>query len=174
VIPLDGYTADYRVFGLVELGEVRLTDWLNQASELRLIEARLEGLVDGDVIESAELTIAVDDLLAAVVAGPRGDPARRLHTQTIKVVVELGPYEVIGSIHGTPAANPLAALYRRGRWVPLTDATISYRRGPNAIVDALDGLLVNRDWATSFRAVAETPIASLPWERRPEDRPLEP
>ena len=45
------------------------------------------------------------------------------------VEVELGPSRVTGAVHGRPASDPLAAVFQRAAWVPLTDATIAYRSG---------------------------------------------
>ena len=153
---------DCRLFGEVTLDIGRLTDLLNVSSELRIVDARLESLVDGHSIHSPELTVAVDELCALVADGPRGDPARRLHTRTINVVVELGPYHVTGAIHGTSASNPLAAVLRRPPWVPLTEATISYRIGLDSVSDEVSTLLVNRSLASSLRAEDEE-AERLPW-----------
>ncbi len=107
MVEIDAYAADCRVHGQVELEEGRLSDQLNRAPELLIRDARLEGLDDGHVVEISEVTIAREELCAVVVSGPRGDVARRLHTRTTRVEVEVGPYRVEGRVHGTPASEPL-------------------------------------------------------------------
>lgn len=87
---LDAYAADCRLFGEVDLADGRLTDLLNATSELRIVDARLESLLDGHVVRSPELIVARDELYAVVAAGLRGDTARRLRTNAINVVVDLG------------------------------------------------------------------------------------
>jgi hypothetical protein len=164
VIDLDAYAADCRLFGSVELGDGRLTDLLNEESELRIIGARLESLADGHVSEVAELVVNRDEVCAVVAVGPRGSAARRLHTHTRNVVVEMGPYEIRGAIHGTAASNPLAGVLRRAPWVPLTDAVISYLLGARTIHHQVDTLLINRALASSIRAAEEEPAPYLPWE----------
>ncbi len=173
VLDLDAYAADCRLFGRVELGERRLTDELNAIPELRIADARLESLEDGHVVEAGEVTVTTDELYAVVATGPRGEPARRLRTHARRVVVNLGPYTVVGMAHGTPASDPLSAAIRRAPWLPLTDAQISYRRGPDAVTDEAETLLVNRTLATSFRAVEEE-VVLLPWEAQRLPRPETP
>jgi hypothetical protein len=163
MLELEAYAADCRVYGRVDLGDRRLTDMLNGAPELRVADAKLEGLADGHVVEMSELTIGRDELFAVVASGPRGDAARRVRTHTTRVTVDLGPYHVEGNVHGTPASDPLHVALRRAAWVPLTDATVTYRRGPDAVTDEVATLLVNRELATSFKAVQEV-SAALPWE----------
>jgi hypothetical protein len=164
VIELDAFAADCRVFGEVDLGDRRLTDMLNEVDELRIGNARLESLVDGHVAESDELVVSRDELFAVVAVGPRGSAARRLHTHASKVVAELGPYHVAGSIHGTAASNPLAGVLRRAPWVPLTDAVIAYRRGAHDVHEAYETLLINRAVASSIRADIDETTPHLPWE----------
>ena len=96
-------------------------------------------------------------------SGPRGDAARRLRTHATRIVVELGPYRVVGLVHGTPASDPLAAALRRAAWLPLTDATVSYRRGSVEVSDTVETLLINRTQARSLQALEEASML-LPWE----------
>ena len=163
MISLEAYAADCRLFGLMDLGDGRLTDFLNGASEIEIRDARLESLADGHVTETPELTVARDELCAVVASGGRGEVARRLRTHETLVVIDLGPYQIAGAIHGTPASDPLGSVLRRAAWVPITDVTVTYRRGPDTVVDEVDTLLVNRNLASSIRAADEASVA-LPWE----------
>lgn len=173
VIELEAYAADCRLFGLVDLGDGRLTEFLNATPELCIRDARLESLADGHVMETPELTVARDELCAVVASGPRGDAARRLRTHATRVVVDLGPYQIVGLVHGTPASDPLGAALRRAAWVPLTDVTVTYRRGLDSVSDDVATLLVNRNVASSFRAVEESSVV-LPWEAPRMPRPAAP
>jgi len=164
VIELDAFAADCRVFGDVELGEGRLTDLLNELAELRIGNAHLESLVDGHIAQADELVVSRDELYAVVAVGPRGSAARRLHTHASKVVAQLGPYHVAGSIHGTAASNPLAGVLRRAPWVPLTDAVITYQKGAHAVSEGFPTLLINRALASSIRADIDEATPHLPWE----------
>jgi hypothetical protein len=173
VVDLDAYAADCRLFGRVDLGEGRLTDLLNATPELRITDARLESLADGHVVETPEITVASDELCAVVASGSRGEVGRRLRTHAARVAVDLGPYQVVGLVHGTPASDPLATALRRSAWLPLTDVTIRYRRGPDSVSDDVPTLLVNRTLASSFRAVEEANVV-LPWEEQRLSQPATP
>jgi hypothetical protein len=170
MIDLEAYAADCRLFGRVDLGDGRLTDLLNASVDLVVQDARLESLVDGHVMESPELAVARDELYAVVASGPRGDVARRVRTHATRVVVDLGPYQIVGLVHGTPASDPLGLALRRATWMPLTDVAVMYRRGEESMSDEVATLLVNRTLATSIRPVDE-PDVSLPWEARRTHRP---
>src|ERR1035437_4832214 len=126
MVEIDAYAADCPVHGQVEVGEGRLSDQLNRTPDLLIRDARLEGLDDGQLVDMSEVTIARDELCAVVVSGPRGDVARRLHTRTTHVEVEVGPYLVEGRVHGTPASEPLADFLRQVAWVPQTEATVRW------------------------------------------------
>lgn len=165
VIELQAYAADCRLRGRVDLGDRRLTDLLNATPELQLRDARVESLVDGHVVELPELTVSRAELFAVVAGGPRGEIGRRLRTHTTPVAVDLGPYGVIGAVHGTPASDPLGAVLHRAPWVPLTDVTLTYSSGTELIREEMATLLVNRDLASSFRTVEDVSVL-LPWETR--------
>ncbi len=162
-VQFDAYAADCRLHGLVDLGDRRLTDALNANPELQLSDAQLEALDDGHVVEVPELEVGRDELYAVVAYGSRGDVARRVRTHTTRVAVELGVYHVEGHVHGTPASDPLYLALRRAAWVPLTDATISYRRGDEDVRDEIETLLVNRTLASSFKELEVDGVA-VPWE----------
>jgi hypothetical protein len=154
VVEFYAYAADCRLHGQVELVEARLSDQLNSTGEVLIRDAELEDLADGHVVAMPELTVGHEEICAVVASGPRGDAARRLNTRTAFVEVEVGPYRVLGRVHGPPTADPFASVLRRAAWLPLTDATVTYRRGPDEVTDNVTTLLVNRLLIRTFR-VAE-------------------
>ena len=155
MIEFNAYAVDCRLFGRLEPGDGRLSDLLNASAELQISQARIESIVDDRVVGHTVLDVPLNELYAVVATGIRGDPTRRIRTRTIEVVVELGPYEVIGEIHGTPASNPLVMVVRRPPWVPLTKARISYRRGTEVVTEEGLTLIINRTRARSLHAVDE-------------------
>ena len=163
MVEFEAYAADCRVHGGVDLGDARLTDLLNAASEVVIRDARLTSLADGHEVAVPELTVALDELYAAVASGPRGNAARRIRTRVTRVRVELGPYRVEGALHGLPAGDPLGMVLRRPAWVPLTDVRITYGSGPDEVTDEVPTLLINRELASSMRAV-EGEAGVLRWE----------
>lgn len=163
MVDLDAYAADCRLHGLARLPDGRLTDLLNATTELEVVDARLESLDDGHVVDAERITVTREELCAVVAAGPRGDSSRRLATRSTRVLVDLGPYRVEGLIHGTPASDPISLALRRAAWLPVTEATVRYERAGLPVCDEVDTLLVNRTFATSMRAV-HTALAALPGE----------
>ena len=163
MIALDAYAADCRVYGQVDIGESRMTDALNASPTLHIQDARLESLSNRRVVEVSELTVEYDELCAVVANGSRGDLERRLRTRATRVEIDLGPYHIEGSVHGTPASDPVIASFRRAAWLPLTDVTVTYTAGEDAQRDKITTLVVNRDLATLFRAIEEKSVL-LPWE----------
>jgi hypothetical protein len=150
------YAVDCLLSGSIEVGEGRLSDQLDTVLLSPLRDARLEDLGDGHVVEAAELDLQPDDLCAVVAYEPRGDVLRRLHTRTLRVKTEVGPYLVVGTVHGTPASEPLGLALRHYSWVPMTDVTIMYRRGNEDVSDDVEVLLVNRHLLRHLREADET------------------
>jgi hypothetical protein len=160
---LDAYATDCRLFGRAEVGSGRLTDFLNATEELDIEAVRLESLDDGHLVDAGDVTVTTDELCAIVATETRGEPSRRLHTHTTKVEVDVGPYVVIGMVHGTAASDPMTAALRRAAWLPLTEASITYRRGADDVTDTVETIIVNRALATLFKVV-EDDAFKLPWE----------
>jgi hypothetical protein len=151
MVELDAYAADCRVWGQVDLAEGRFSDFLNNTSELQILDAHIEGLADGHVVTMPFLTVAHEEICAVVAHGPRGDEARRLTTRTVRVEVEIGPYRVEGMVHGPRAGDPFASVLKRATWVPLTQAIVMYRRCEEDARERVPTLLVNRHLMRLFR-----------------------
>lgn len=163
MVEFDAYAADCRVYGHVELAEGRLSDQLNHTLELHIRDARLVGLADGHVVAMPELTVTHEELCAVVASGPRGDAERRLNTRTTRVEAQVGPYRIVGRVHGPQTSDPLDLVLRRAAWVPLTEVTVTYRRGADDVKEAVTTLLVNRHLMRSLQAVQEAGL-DVPWE----------
>ena len=135
MVDFDAYASDCRVYGQLELGAGRLSDQINGTEELHILDARLEDLADGHIVAMPELSVGHEELCAVVATGPRGDPARRLNTRTARVEVEVGPYRVVGRVHGPPTADPMARALR----VLLCDAALrkALSTAAQALVDGL-------------------------------------
>ena len=163
-IEVEAFGDDCHFTGHMSLTRDRLLDMLNSDEPLRLRDLRVVTLDDGEAFDAPQLSVERHELFAVVGEGPRGDPARRIHTRTSDVEVVIGPYIITGALHGTPASDPLVSVLRRQRFVALTDATIRQRiegddgRGRDAggavgeVVASVPTLLVNRERAYSFRA----------------------
>jgi hypothetical protein len=145
------YAEDCRLFGHLALSAARLTDMLNDAEEIELVDVAAEALTDGRVVEIRSIVVRRDELFAVEVSGPRGAREHRLRTRPHAVAVKSGPYIVRGQMHASPTVDPFAAFRRRPPMVPLTEGSISYAVADAIVVRHADTVIVNRDlmdWVT--------------------------
>lgn len=153
---LVAWAEDCVLRGEVDLDDGRLSDVVNDLDVLTFREASLEALEDGRRLDVDELEVERRDLHLIEVRGRRGDPVRRLRTVADRVVLEVGPYTVTGYIHRPPNTQPLAALARRSRFLPVTGAAFQVGRdGPERREEVI---LVNRDLITRSHALPDAPI----------------
>jgi hypothetical protein len=153
---LVAWAGDCMVGGDVELGEGRLSDLVNELEVVTFYAATLRALDDGREVAVDELEVERRELYVVEVEGRRGDPGRRLRTVEERVIVEVGPFVVTGNLHRPPSAQPLAALSRWARFVPMTDAVI----GVKGAADGLrrDVVLVNRGRISKAEDAAVAPL----------------
>ena len=138
------WAGDCIVRGSVELGEGRLSDQVNELDVVTFYDVTLRALDDGREVQMDELEVDRGELHVIEVRGRRGDPDRRLRTVEEPVTVELGPFVVSGNLHRPPHTQPLAALYRWTRFVPMTDAVVGLRdREGDRVMQEV--VLVNRE-----------------------------
>lgn len=141
------YADDCRLFGHLRLSGDRLTDMLDLYDELVLVDVLAESLSDGQVVETTEIVVTRDELLAVEATGPRGNGDRRVRTREHPMRLQAGPYRVQGYVHAQPGVDPLASVGRRGAMVPLTNAWIEFSSGGVSRLRKATTLLVNRDHA---------------------------
>jgi hypothetical protein len=156
------YAGDCRVSGATTLADgERLTDLLNRDLTIVVDGARLTSHADGHTVEVGQITLDRDDLFAIEALGPRGEPARRLHTVRHRLEVRLGPYTVLGQMHTRPGGRPLVAIGQGSPMVPLTNATIAFNTDNG--VEAIDvgTLIINRSLAEWVRADAGDDLPAL-------------
>jgi hypothetical protein len=139
------YSTSERLSGRIRLDSARLTDILNAHREYVLVEALAERLPEGGSMVVPEILIRRSELALVRAGGPRGDRALRVPTKTHRLVLRSGRYLVAGLLHSSAGENPLAALRRRDPMVPLTDASIMFRVGPNIVEEPGGTIVVNRD-----------------------------
>ncbi|MEO8274210.1 MAG: hypothetical protein ABI620_09095, partial [Chloroflexota bacterium] len=143
------YSTSERLSGRVRLNSARLTDMLNTHREFVLVDALAERLPEGGSMVVPEILVGRHELALVRVGGPRGDRALRIPTTTHQLVMRSGRYLVTGWLHTSPGADPLAALRARDPMVPLTDAAILFRVGPDIVEEPGGTIVVNRelvDW----------------------------
>lgn len=154
---LVAWAGDCVLRGSVELDDGRLSDQVNDGDLLTFFDATLEALEDGHLVDVGELEVEHRELHLIEVMGRRGDPTRRLRTIEERVALQVGPFTVTGNLHRSPTAQPLAALSRWTRFVPVTDAVIEVGGRGDAVMHQ-EVLLVNRERIGASRELASIPI----------------
>ena len=158
------YTSDERLSGRVRLDSSRLSDMLNDHDEYLLVEALAERLPRGGSLVVSEILVRRGELPLVHAFGPRGDRTRRIPTQRHRIVLRAGRYLVSGRLHSGHGEDPLASLRARRPMVPLTDATIEFRRGTEIVQEPTGTIVVNRehvDWVREGLPLAGG--AEVPW-----------
>jgi hypothetical protein len=151
------WAGDCIVQGIVELGEGRLSDKVNETEVLTFRNATLQALDDGHELDIDEIEVGRNELHVIEVQGRRGDPVRRRRTVEERVTVELGPFVVTGTLHRPPSTQPFAALSGWARFVPMTDAVVGLRARDERVHQ--DVVLVNRERITKAEPVASVVFA---------------
>src|SRR5688572_10453530 len=124
-VDFTAYFEDCVVHAILDLPEgQRLTDFLNESSSIAVTNVRLEALEDGRIVELEELELDVAEMCAVVAPAQPGSGEQRIRTRTARVAIEVGPYEVLGHLHGPTSGDPLQAVSRRKPMIPITDAKI--------------------------------------------------
>jgi hypothetical protein len=118
---------------------------LNSHLEFVLVDALAERLPEGGSMVVPEILVARHELALVRVGGPRGDRALRIPTTKHRLVMRSGRYLVAGRLHSRFGQDPLAALRARDPMVPLTDASILFRVGPDIVEEPAGTIVVNRD-----------------------------
>jgi hypothetical protein len=155
--PLVAWAGDCRVRGEVDLPEGRLSDQVNDGDLLTFFAATLEALDDGHIVELDELEVERRELHVIEVEGRQGDPVRRLRTVAEPVRLDIGPFQITGNLHRPPSSQPLAALSRHHRFVPVTDASLDLLDGSRPR-QQLGVLLVNRELVRKTEPLSSIPV----------------
>jgi hypothetical protein len=155
------YTDDCALSGRIRLGADRLTDLLNGADAVELVDVTVRSLRTGAVGGAEDLIIPRSELFAVVAHPPRGNPARRRPTRQHAIAVGAGRYLLHGHMHTRPGSDPMLDVGRRPPMVPLTDATVRYSVDDEWFCDEAEVLLMNRERADWLRLAPEAEVARI-------------
>src|SRR5437773_1293563 len=143
---------------------------LNDHDEYLLVEALAERLPKGGSLVVSEILVRRGELPLVHAFGPRGDRTQRIPTQRHRIVLRSGRYLVSGRLHSGHGEDPLASLRARHPMVPLTYASIEFRRGGEIVREPSGTIVVNRELVDWVRAGVPLPDGGeIPWvpTRRP-------
>ena len=149
IVELTVYADDSVVFGRLPLTANRVTDLMNDGTEFEFTDTYLQSLDDSHGLLVRTVVVARTEIFAVAVAGPRGDPTRRIRTRPIPVELHGGRYDVSGNIHVVPGTDPIVGFRRRKVMIPLTEATIAFDGPGGRTISRFGTILVNReltDW----------------------------
>ena len=158
------YATSERLSGRIRLDAKRLSDMLNSHDEFILVDALAERLPEGGSMIVSEILVRRDELALVHATGPRGDRARRIQTDRHPMVLRIGRYLVSGRLHAGRGEDALASLRSRQPMIPLTDAAIEFRVGPDVVREPASTIVVNRDLVDWVREGA--PVwdrSEVPW-----------
>jgi hypothetical protein len=142
IAPIELYTADARIVGWIAANGQRVTDLLNDETELRLwhpspgpIVAPTGGESAADPVpgeDSGEWqSVVTEQLILAMPPEWRAARQLRLHRKLRRVALAAGPFSVTGNLHLSPTAEPgEPVLDGSRRFLPLTDAYILHNGEP--------------------------------------------
>lgn len=122
----------------------RLTDFLNGQERFRLSKVTFEALEDGRLVGVDSVSIERGDLLAVIGMGPRGNEKERVHLETQRMELQLGPYLVLGQLHLSKGVDALKSVQTRNVMVPFTNATVAYSLAGNVVARDIGTIIVNR------------------------------
>jgi len=158
------YSTSERLSGRIRLDAARLTDMLNAHREYILVDALAERLPEGGSMVVSEILVRRDELAIVHATGPRGDRAQRIRTETHPLVMRVGRYLVSGRLHAGQGENALISLRSRQAMIPLTEAAIEFRVGPDVVREPASGIVINRDLVDWVREGAPAYDRSeVPW-----------
>ena len=160
-IDFTAYARECLVAGTLRLDADRLTDLLNAADEIELVDIICLSL-DVAVVETDHAAIPRSELLAVKAGDPRGNAVRRHRTRQTAVQVSTFPYVITGYVHSRPGADPMLDISRRPPMIPLTDATIAYEVDGLWRREEASTLIVNRDAAAWIKPARESNLVSSP------------
>jgi hypothetical protein len=158
------YALHERLSGRVRLDNDRLSDMLNAHDEFVLVDALAERLPEGGSMVVSEILLRRNELAVVHATGPRGDRAQRVRTETHPLVFRIGRYLVSGRLHTGRGEDSLMSLRSRQPMVPLTEAAIEFRVGPDVVREPASTIVVNRDLVDWVREGAPVYDRSeVPW-----------
>jgi hypothetical protein len=131
-VPIDVYTASYRVSGKLPTRFSRVGDIVNQASSTHLAveEATISEYADPTATVSAmQALVSLDEALIVVAAEAEATGGRddmRIQKRAVRAQIGLPPFRVTGSIHIAPGSRPAdGILFASDRYLVMTEVTIA-------------------------------------------------
>ena len=130
-VPLDVYTASYRVSGKLATRFSRVGDIVNQSSSTHLAidEATISEYADPAATVSAmQALVSLEEALIVITgeAEAAGRDDMRIQKRAVRAQIGVPPFRVTGSIHIAPGSRPAdGILCASDRYLVMTEVTIA-------------------------------------------------
>ena len=130
-VPVDVYTAAFRVSGQIQTRFTRVADIVNlqSSTHLTIEQATISEYADPAATLSAPLAlVALDEVLVVVAPETPGgaQPEMRIEKRGVKAQLAIPPFRLTGTIHVPQGSRPIDGLLNlHEHFMPMTDATIA-------------------------------------------------
>jgi hypothetical protein len=145
------YAADAVVTARLLFAEDRVSEFLATAVPVDLRHVRITSLDDGRKVALDGLEVGRHEILLAVADTARGRQSRRVATVQHPAIAQVGPYRVVGRVHGPPSTDPID-VSRRRPWFAITDAVVEYTAKGAQVTVRHGAVLVNQAHLVSLVA----------------------
>jgi hypothetical protein len=168
--PIDACTVDWRIWGRVAI-EGRLLDALNRRDPIEIVSAEWAPVDGSAAFESVPGLRTLDpfDLLLVFARpdtmperSPEESAARRRSKDTFDVLVDLSPFQVVGTVHLYPGLDASSLLERStDLFIAFTGAVAALGSGRRVGSSEPTTILVNRSYMTHVEQVDEDTMRAV-------------
>jgi hypothetical protein len=129
-LPVDLYTAAYRVSGQLGTRFTRVTDIVNQVTSSHLLveQATISEYADPTATLGAlQVLVALDEVLFAIAGQTDADarPEMRIPKRAVRAQLAVPPFRLTGSVHVTHGSRPAdGILNATDRFMAMTEVTV--------------------------------------------------
>ena len=169
-VPVDACTEDWRIRGRVAI-EGRLLDALNRREPLQIVSAEWAPVDGSTAFEAVPGLRTLDpfDLLIVFARpdtmpprSPEESAARRRTKDTFDVLVDLSPFQVVGTVHLYPGLDASSLLDRSSDlFIAFTGAVAALPSGQRVGPGEPTTILVNRSYMTHVEQVDEVTMNAV-------------
>jgi hypothetical protein len=128
-VPVDVYTAAYRVSGSIETRFSRITEILNQltGSHLEIARATISEYDDASAtIAAPSALVLVEEILVMVAGELTGVGEMRVPKRPVRAQLAIPPFRITGTVHIPIGSRPVdGLLLGTDQFMAMTDATIA-------------------------------------------------
>ena len=129
-VPIDVYTAAYRVSGQLGTRFTRVADIANQVTSTHLVieQATISEYADpAATLGALQVLVSLDEVLFVIAGQTDADarPEMRIPKRPVRAQLALPPFRLTGSVHVTHGSRPVDGILNAAdRFMPMTEVTV--------------------------------------------------